>query len=100
MKVYLVPAARPNFMNIAPLFNELTRHDWCEPRIVHTGQHYDSNMSDAFFRAAAVVTHWGRVQEEPTALGIPCKALRGKAGSAATRWAAGGRRHFVEGSGE
>jgi UDP-N-acetylglucosamine 2-epimerase (non-hydrolysing) len=50
MKVHLVAAARPNFMKIAPLYHELSRQSWCEPRIVHTGQHYDPNMSDAFFR--------------------------------------------------
>jgi UDP-N-acetylglucosamine 2-epimerase (non-hydrolysing) len=48
--VHLVAAARPNFMKIAPLFHALSATDWCEPRIVHTGQHYDFNMSDAFFR--------------------------------------------------
>jgi UDP-N-acetylglucosamine 2-epimerase (non-hydrolysing) len=47
--VDLVAAARPNFMKIAPLYHELAKRDWCEPRIVHTGQHYDPNMSDAFF---------------------------------------------------
>jgi UDP-N-acetylglucosamine 2-epimerase (non-hydrolysing) len=49
-KVHLVAAARPNFMKIAPLYHALARLPWCEPRIVHTGQHYDANMSDAFFR--------------------------------------------------
>ena len=47
--VHLIAAARPNFMKIAPLYHELAKRDWCEPRIVHTGQHYDPNMSDAFF---------------------------------------------------
>ena len=49
MKVDLIAAARPNFMKIAPLYHVLARQDWCRPRIVHTGQHYDPNMSDAFF---------------------------------------------------
>jgi len=48
--VHLIAAARPNFMKIAPLYHALTRETWCTPRIVHTGQHYDPNMSDAFFR--------------------------------------------------
>jgi UDP-N-acetylglucosamine 2-epimerase (non-hydrolysing) len=48
--VYLVAAARPNFMKIAPLYHALSATSWCEPRIVHTGQHYDANMSDAFFQ--------------------------------------------------
>ena len=48
--VHLIAAARPNFMKIAPLYAELSRQSWCTPRIVHTGQHYDTNMSEAFFR--------------------------------------------------
>lgn len=37
-------------MKIAPLYHALRRAVWCEPKLVHTGQHYDANMSDAFFR--------------------------------------------------
>ena len=48
--VHLIAAARPNFMKIAPLYHALARETWCSPQIVHTGQHYDANMSDAFFR--------------------------------------------------
>ena len=48
--VHLIAAARPNFMKIAPLYHALARESWCLPQIVHTGQHYDANMSDAFFR--------------------------------------------------
>ena len=48
--IHLIAAARPNFMKIAPLFHALKREPWCDPAIVHTGQHYDANMSDAFFR--------------------------------------------------
>lgn len=49
MKIHLIAAARPNFMKIAPLFHALKQETWAEPCIVHTGQHYDINMSDAFF---------------------------------------------------
>ncbi|MGA6925658.1 MAG: UDP-N-acetylglucosamine 2-epimerase (non-hydrolyzing) [Desulfosarcina sp.] len=48
--IHLIAAARPNFMKIAPLYHELCRHAWADPKIVHTGQHYDVNMSDAFFK--------------------------------------------------
>jgi UDP-N-acetylglucosamine 2-epimerase (non-hydrolysing) len=48
--IHLIAAARPNFMKIAPLYHALAATDWCDPRVVHTGQHYDFNMSDAFFR--------------------------------------------------
>ncbi|MEM7223923.1 MAG: UDP-N-acetylglucosamine 2-epimerase (non-hydrolyzing) [Pseudomonadota bacterium] len=49
-QVHLIAAARPNFMKIAPLYHALNAAPWCEPVVVHTGQHYDFNMSDAFFR--------------------------------------------------
>jgi UDP-N-acetylglucosamine 2-epimerase (non-hydrolysing) len=47
--VHLIAAARPNFMKIAPLYHALTRAEWARPVIVHTGQHYDPEMSAAFF---------------------------------------------------
>ena len=50
MKIHLIAAARPNFMKIAPLYHALKREAWAKPVIVHTGQHYDLNMSDVFFQ--------------------------------------------------
>jgi UDP-N-acetylglucosamine 2-epimerase (non-hydrolysing) len=47
--VHLIAAARPNFMKVAPVYHALKGTDWCDPVIIHTGQHYDANMSDAFF---------------------------------------------------
>ena len=47
--IHLIAGARPNFMKIAPLYHALSREDWADVKIVHTGQHYDSNMSDSFF---------------------------------------------------
>lgn len=48
MLICLVVGARPNFMKIAPVVRELERRDI--PHIlVHTGQHYDKNMSQVFF---------------------------------------------------
>ena len=49
MKVFLVAGARPNFMKIAPVYREALHHDRVDCRIVHTGQHYDYEMSQAFF---------------------------------------------------
>ena len=48
--VHLVGAARPNFMKVAPLFHVLGREAWCRPVLIHTGQHYDANMSADLFR--------------------------------------------------
>jgi len=50
MLIHLIAAARPNFMKIAPLYHALKKEPWAEPVIVHTGQHYDLNMSDVFFQ--------------------------------------------------
>ena len=46
--VHLIAAARPNFMKVAPAYHALAREVWCRPLVIHTGQHYDANMSDAF----------------------------------------------------
>ena len=49
-KISIVAGARPNFMKIAPIIRELDRHRTVfEYRLVHTGQHYDRDMSDVFF---------------------------------------------------
>ncbi len=48
--LHLIAAARPNFMKVAPLWHALVADGTFDPRLVHTGQHYDANMSDAFFR--------------------------------------------------
>ena len=48
MRVLLIAGARPNFMKIAPIYRNSLQHDViC--KIVHTGQHYDYSMSQAFF---------------------------------------------------
>ncbi len=48
--LYLVAGARPNFMKIAPIVRALeARREAFDYRIVHTGQHYDREMSDVFF---------------------------------------------------
>ena len=49
-KVFSVVGARPNFMKVAPIHRALLTFDsHIEHTIVHTGQHYDAIMSDAFF---------------------------------------------------
>ena len=50
MLIHLLCAARPNFMKVAPLYHALKKEPWARTVIVHTGQHYDPNMSEAFFQ--------------------------------------------------
>jgi UDP-N-acetylglucosamine 2-epimerase (non-hydrolysing) len=49
MKILNVVGARPNFMKIAPLMTEFSRHKNIHAMLVHTGQHYDDVMSSLFF---------------------------------------------------
>ncbi len=49
IKIANIVGARPNFMKIAPLMDEMRRHEEIEPILVHTGQHYDEAMSKLFF---------------------------------------------------
>ncbi|MGD9125899.1 MAG: UDP-N-acetylglucosamine 2-epimerase (non-hydrolyzing) [Planctomycetia bacterium] len=44
-----IVGARPNFMKMAPLLRAFAKHDNLEPVLIHTGQHYDRNLSDVFF---------------------------------------------------
>ena len=50
LSIHLIAAARPNFMKVAPLYHALKATTWAEPVLVHTGQHYDANMSGTFFQ--------------------------------------------------
>lgn len=51
IKISIIAGARPNFMKIAPIIHEIQRraNDRIKYRLIHTGQHYDSKMSSAFF---------------------------------------------------
>jgi len=49
LKTMLVVGARPNFMKAAPLERAMERNGYFETILVHTGQHYDDNMSRVFF---------------------------------------------------
>src|ERR671913_1512778 len=51
LKVINVVGARPNFMKVAPIVEAMRRRaSEFAPLVVHTGQHYDERMSDAFFQ--------------------------------------------------
>lgn len=62
LKLIVVAGARPNFMKIAPLMKRIVRENAArereaerfEARLVHTGQHYDENMSEVFFRELGI----------------------------------------------
>ncbi len=49
IKIICVCGARPNFMKIAPIMRAFSEHGGFETLLVHTGQHYDKNMSKLFF---------------------------------------------------
>jgi len=50
-RVQLVAGARPNYMKVAPIHWAIGAHaPALEVELLHTGQHYDASMSDAFFR--------------------------------------------------
>lgn len=58
MRIIIVVGARPNFMKVAPILRAIAAHNSTagdrsqsvmQPILVHTGQHYDAMMSDAFF---------------------------------------------------
>ncbi|HEY5724350.1 MAG TPA: UDP-N-acetylglucosamine 2-epimerase (non-hydrolyzing) [Methylomirabilota bacterium] len=49
MKLAAVVGARPNFVKIAPILAELRQYPEAEVTLIHTGQHYDLQMSESFF---------------------------------------------------
>ncbi len=49
MRLACIVGARPNFMKIAPILRAMKNHDSLNPVLIHTGQHYDKNLSDIFF---------------------------------------------------
>ena len=67
MKITLIAGARPNFMKVAPIIKAIKAHNELKSegvnelknegisyRLVHTGQHYDKNMSDTFFEELGI----------------------------------------------
>ena len=56
--ITIIAGARPNFMKIAPIIhaieNAKERGEALDYRLVHTGQHYDKNMSGSFFEQLSI----------------------------------------------
>ena len=50
MRILIVVGARPNFMKAAPLVTAFEARPGWDISLIHTGQHYDRNMSELFFR--------------------------------------------------
>jgi len=68
MEILHVVGARPNFMKAAPVVRALNACEQVRQTLVHTGQHYDFNMSDVFFQE----------------LGLPAPDINLEVGRAAT----------------
>lgn len=55
LRVVIVSGARPNFMKVAPVMKAMRIHPRFDPVLLHTGQHYDDEMSLQFFRDLGLV---------------------------------------------
>ena len=57
-----VVGARPNYMKVAPVYAALERSGLVDQRLVHTGQHYDKDVSDVFFAELPLPEPHARLQ--------------------------------------
>ena len=54
LKIVVVAGARPNFMKVAPLVQAMRRYPQLDVCLVHTGQHYDFELSKIFFNELGI----------------------------------------------
>jgi len=55
-KLLLIAGTRPNFIKLAPLYHQFKHENTFNVKICHTGQHFDTNMSDVFWKALSLPT--------------------------------------------
>jgi len=55
VNVFHIVGARPNFIKVAPVMNALKTRKHVVQTLIHTGQHYDANMSDVFFEQLGIL---------------------------------------------
>ena len=60
MKILTILGARPQFIKAGSISREIAKYNSIEEVILHTGQHYDSNMSDIFFDEMKIPKQIGR----------------------------------------
>jgi UDP-GlcNAc3NAcA epimerase len=74
MKIVTVVGARPQFIKAAAVSRVLRRHDDVTELLVHTGQHYDADMSDVFFQQMDIP----RPAHDLEVAGLPHGAMTGR----------------------
>jgi UDP-N-acetylglucosamine 2-epimerase (non-hydrolysing) len=54
VNIFHIVGARPNFMKVAPVLNALRERENVVQTLIHSGQHYDTNMSDVFLQQLGI----------------------------------------------
>lgn len=69
----LVAGARPNFMKIAPIMRAINKHPQLESVLVHTGQHYDKNMSGTAPLITMIFFTYGKIPAWYSPIAAGCR---------------------------